>query len=141
MPQAEGGVQAWLSCSKGPVENNKVRLSPLKDSHLALKNDMNATVAWAIVTPALAAWPFISALPAFTLIGGPESVLSGIVALLLFATGFYGVAALGFFIAFASTDRARAARIRNSRGIGLKLGAYALAWTSVYFVLRFIFGV
>lgn len=101
---------------------------------------MNTTLAWAVVTPALAAWPFISTLPAFTLIGGPDGVISAVVALLLFVTGFWGVASLGIFLAFISTDKARASRIRDSRGLGLKLGAYALAWTSVYFVIRFVFG-
>ena len=112
----------------------------MQESQRNLKNDINTTLAWAVVTPALAAWPFLSTLPAFTLIGGPDGVISAGVALLLFVTGFWGVASLGIFVAFISTDKARASRIRDSKGIGLKLGVYALAWTSVYFVTRYVFG-
>lgn len=113
----------------------------MQESQRNLKNDINTTVGWAIVTPALAAWPFLSALPAFTLIGGPEGVISATVALLLFVTGFYGVAGLAVFAAIAATDKGRASRIRNSKGLGLKVGAYALVWTAVYFVLRYVIGV
>lgn len=101
---------------------------------------MNATLAWAVVTPALAAWPFLSTMPAFTLIGGADGVLSAVVALLLFVTGFWGAASLAVFVAFVSTDKARASRVMDSKGKGLKVGAYALAWTSVYFLTRYVFG-
>lgn len=112
----------------------------MQESQRNLKNDIYATLAWAVVTPALAAWPFFSALPAFTLIGGADGVISAGVALFLFVSGFWGVASLAIFIAFISTDRARASRVMDSQGKGLKIGAYALAWTSVYFVSRYVFG-
>lgn len=113
----------------------------MQDSQPTLKSDVNTIIAWAIVTPALAAWPFLSALPAFTLIGGTGDPLTAGVALLLFISGFWGVASLFAFMAFISTERARAARLFDRKGNGLKIGAYALAWTAVYFVMRFGLGV
>jgi hypothetical protein len=112
----------------------------LQDSQPTLKSDVKTTVAWAIVTPALAVWPFLSALPAFTLIGGAGDPVTAGVALLLFLSGFWGVASLFVFMAFISTERARAARIFDRRGKGLKIGTYALIWTAIYFVLRFGLG-
>jgi hypothetical protein len=112
----------------------------LQDTQPTLKSDVKTIVAWAIVTPALAAWPFLSALPAFTLIGGPGDPVTAGIALLLFVSGFWGVASLFAFMAFISTERARAARIFDRKGNGLKIGAYALAWTAVYFVVRFGLG-
>jgi len=113
----------------------------LQDSQPTLKSDVNTIIAWAIVTPALTAWPFLSALPAFTLIGGAGDSIAAKITLLLFISGFWGVASLFAFMAFVSTERARAARLFDRKGNGLKIGVYALAWTAVYFVVRFGLGV
>lgn len=113
----------------------------MQDSQPTLKSDVNTIIAWAIVMPALAAWPFLSALPAFTLIGGAGDPVTAGIALLIFLSGFWGVASLFVFMAFISTERARAARIFDRKGNGLKVGVYALAWTAVYFVMRFGLGI
>ena len=113
----------------------------MQDSQPTLKSAVKTTVAWAIVTPAIAAWPFLSALPAFTLIGGAGDPVTAGIAALMFVSGFWGVASLFAFMAFVSTERARAARIFDRKGNGLKIGVYALAWTVVYFAIRFGLGI
>ena len=58
-------------------------------SHGDLKLDVFRLLAWSICMPALACWPFLSAMPAFTLMGSGLSTLQIVVNALLLITGFW----------------------------------------------------
>ena len=70
----------------------------------------------------------------FTLIGGAGDAVTAGIALLLFISGFWGVASLFVFVAFISTERARATLTFDRKGKGFKIGANALVWTAVCLV-------
>jgi hypothetical protein len=86
---------------------------------------------WALCLPALAFWPFLSAMPAFSLAG--EDSLQVIVPNLLFlVTGFWGT--LGACVIYKLiTGRMMAAGYAvTRRSLGLWLGAQATLWTVAY---------
>ena len=86
---------------------------------------------WAIGLPALALWPFLSALPAFGIIGraNDAAVLPNI---MFFMTGFYP--AIAVVIAYRMVlGRIEEAGMKSLPQItALGLGAYAALWTVAY---------
>jgi hypothetical protein len=97
-----------------------------------LKQDVTSIFGWAIVTPALAFWPFVSAAPAFTLWAGAGGAWDATLQLIFLATGFWG--AFGVFL-FAEYARNRTMKLMPSgyrNGYGLMIGAYATVWTVAY---------
>ena len=98
-------------------------------SETAVKSEMRDVVLWAVFLPALAIWPFLSAMPLFTLLGGPPDALVTSINVILLCTGFWPVAALGLaYLALRSS--ANEMQFRP----GLWLGGYATVWTGLYLV-------
>jgi hypothetical protein len=91
--------------------------------------------AWALSLPALAFWPFLSAMPAFSLVGeGRPGVVAANLAFLL--TGFWP-ALIAAVVYAAAAGRARMAGLDiRKRSIGLALGLYATLWTAAYGVYK-----
>ncbi|MGP9820954.1 hypothetical protein ACTZWW_13140 [Salinarimonas sp. NSM] len=95
-------------------------------------SDFNAQLATIALTPILALWPFLSTLPLFGLIAGPESIGWGVMQLFLLLTGFWGV--FGGWLALRFVTPATVPARPQGLPTGtrrLMLGAYATAWTIV----------
>lgn len=101
------------------------RTSPLARI-AADRHSYETLVAWCILGPVLAMWPFVSALPVFGLIA-PVSLGQATIDLLLLATGFWPLfgAWVVARIAWAGGPRSP---IRYDHTRSLKVGVYALAW-------------
>jgi hypothetical protein len=86
---------------------------------------------WALSLPALAFWPFLSAMPAFSIVGeGRPGVIAANLAFLL--TGFWP-ALIAAIVHAVAAGRARMAGLDvRKRSIGLALGLYAMLWTAAY---------
>ena len=92
---------------------------------------------WSVCLPALAIWPFISALPAISLVG--EARLDVILANVLFLiTGFW--AALVAVIMYrVVSGRMRMAGFELKRHFtGLSMGAYAVVWLGLYWTYKLL---
>ena len=88
--------------------------------------------------PALACWPFLSAVPAFKIFAD-EATASGIALQLIFlATGFWSVFALYLGAEFVRHRTVKLFPIRNGNGNGLLLGAYATVWTIAYALVLYV---
>ena len=99
------------------------------------KLDIPHILAWAIVLPVLSAWPFLSAMPLFTLIGGNLSPLALSINLVLLLFGFWPLAAAYAAYAFLRADGSATPRPRIVADRGLLLGGYAALWTSLYLIV------
>lgn len=103
-----------------------------------LRRDVLRITAWTAVFPALALWPFLSALPAFTLFEGAASNLAVTVQVVLFVAGFWGVGALALVFWFLLSDAERTRRSANRSQKGLIVGCYATLWTALYMIATFV---
>jgi hypothetical protein len=68
-----------------------------------LNKDMPQLIAWIVVVPVLAVWPFLSAFPVFTLIGSSSLSLSTWLNVGFSLTGFWSLAG-GFWFMRWLTD-------------------------------------
>jgi hypothetical protein len=112
-----------------------MRQKAMRPENKKLRADIYTTGAWVICMPALAFWPFISAMPAFSLVG--ETNVSVIVPNALFLlTGFW--AALGAIVVYVFVVR----RMRTTgmeikqHFTGLSMGVYATAWLIAYGIYK-----
>ncbi len=80
-------------------------------------------------------WPFLSALPAFSLFSPALNISAIVLNLILLATGFWPLV-LGF-IAYKSllTNEGRERQKIPSGESGLRVGYYATGWTVIYIFL------
>lgn len=102
----------------------------------SLKPDILRAAAWSIALPVLCVWPFLSAMPAFTLVGGGLSTLAISINVVMLATGFWPLLATGIFFAFVRTGGPLEIRARIKE-LGLLLGLYAAVWTALYLIIVF----
>ena len=100
-----------------------------------LRRDVLRITAWTVVFPALALWPILSALPAFSLLTGTGGSLSAAAHVMLFLSGFWGVATLAGLYWFLLSEAERVRRSANRSQKGLIIGAYATLWTAVYMIV------
>ena len=103
-------------------------------ANVDLKSDVYRSLAWSIVLPTLVVWPFLSAMPAISLLGGGLTVPQISINVLLLLTGFWSIfgAYLAAIYAQGNTTRAEHQPTNNR---SLLLGAYALAWTALYLIV------
>jgi hypothetical protein len=99
-----------------------------------LKSDVTRILAWSVFLPALVVWPFLSAMPAITLFGGGLTVAQISINVLLLLTGFWSIFGAYLAAIYARGNTARAEHRPNTKR-GLLLGAYALAWTTLYLIV------
>lgn len=102
----------------------------------SLKSDIIRIMAWSVALPALCAWPFLSAMPAFTLVGGGLSTLAVSINIVMLVTGFWPLLAAAIVFAFLRTGPQIEIRARFKER-GLLLGAYATVWTALYVIVAF----
>lgn len=88
-------------------------------------------IAWVIVLPFLAAWPFVSAFPALGLIGRPAFDLATSLNVVFLLTGFWALFSVLLMILWVTRGRVQSA-CRYDRG--LLIGGYSLLWTSLYII-------
>lgn len=100
------------------------------------KPDILRIVAWSVALPVLCVWPFLSAMPAFTLVGGGLSPLAISINVVMLATGFWPLLAAGIVVAVLRTGEPLEIRA-GFRERGLLLGAYAAVWTALYVIVAF----
>jgi hypothetical protein len=100
-----------------------------------LRRDILRITAWTAVFPALALWPILSALPAFSLLAGTGGSMSAAAQALLLITGFWGVATLAGLYWFLLSETERVRRSANRSQKGLIIGGYATLWTGVYMIV------
>jgi hypothetical protein len=100
-----------------------------------LRRDVLRITAWTVVLPALAVWPILSALPAFSLLSGSGGSLAAAAHVVLFLTGFWGVATAAglFWLLLSKTERVRRSANRSQKG--LIIGGYATLWTAAYMIV------
>jgi hypothetical protein len=102
----------------------------------SLKPDIRHIVAWSVALPILGAWPFLSAMPAFTLMGGDLSSLAISINVLMFLTGFWPLIAGWAALAILRTEVPLQAGVRIKER-GLLIGIYAALWTAIYLIVVF----
>lgn len=101
-----------------------------------LKTDIGRILAWSLFLPVLCAWPFLSAMPLFSLWGGGHSVLSFSINAVMLLFGFWPLLALYLASLFLRVEGAgMLGGTRSERG--LWLGAYATVWTGLYLIIAF----
>ncbi len=108
----------------------------MTDATSPLKTDISRILAWSLFLPILCAWPFLSAMPLFTLFGGGLSVLDFSINVVMLLFGFWPVMALyGAFVLLRVEGVGSPRSTRGGRG--LFLGGYATVWTGLYLVIAF----
>lgn len=101
-----------------------------------LKTEIGRILAWSLALPVLCAWPFLSAMPLFSLWGGGHSVLSFSIDAVMLLFGFWPVVALLCVGALLRVEGGQP--LGGTRGErGLWLGAYATVWTGLYLIVSF----
>lgn len=95
-------------------------------------NDLTRAMWWTVMIPFVGLWPFLSALPAFTLIGGNASFDSAWVNTLLLATGFWGVVPLLTLLWFMLPDARRPHAREGLRKRPTSIAVYIVVWTGLY---------
>lgn len=90
------------------------------------RHSFETLVAWCVLGPVLAMWPFVSALPVFGLIA-PVSLGQAILDLVLLSTGFWPLLSL-WIVARLAWAGGLKNPIRYDHTLALKVGAYALVW-------------
>ena len=103
-------------------------------ANVDLKSDVYRILAWSVVLPALVMWPFLSAMPAITLFGGGLTVTELAINLVLLLTGFWSISGAYIAATFARNNTTREAH-QPTKNRSLLLGAYALAWTTLYLIV------
>ncbi len=102
----------------------------------SLKPDVLRIMAWSVALPVLGVWPFLSAMPAFTLIGGGLSTLAISINIVMLLTGFWPLLAALIGFAFVRTGASLETRALFKER-GLLLGVYAGVWTALYVIVAF----
>jgi hypothetical protein len=100
------------------------------------KTDITRIIAWSVVLPILSIWPFVSAMPLFTLFGGGLSTLVLSINAVLLLSGFWPLAAAYAGYAFLRTGMPTDQRAPAGQR-GLLLGGYATVWTGLYLIVAF----
>jgi hypothetical protein len=103
----------------------------MSDRTAKLRQQVLDTGKWAVCLPALAFWPFVSILPAFSLVG--ETRLAVLVPNAVFLlTGFWTIlVAVVVYCSVISSMKAADLPIRQ-RLTGLSMAAYATLWMAAY---------
>jgi hypothetical protein len=109
-----------------------------------LRQDVRSIMAWGAFGPALATWPFVSALPVVSLLAGPNTANHITTQVVLLATGFWG-AGIGAAMLWTKLNLQQPSGLQVSppatlsQGLGLPLAAYATVWTAIYgFVMYYL---
>lgn len=102
----------------------------------SLKPDVLRIMAWSVALPVLGVWPFLSAMPAFTLIGGGLSTLAISINIVMLMTGSWPLLAALIGFAFVRTGAPLETRALIKER-GLLLGVYASVWTALYVIVAF----
>jgi hypothetical protein len=108
----------------------------MPDMTSPLKTEIGRILAWSLFLPVLCAWPFLSAMPLFSLWGGGHSVLFFSIEAVMLLFGFWPLLALlgvGAVLRVEGTQRLGGTRSER----GLWLGAYATLWTGLYLIVAF----
>jgi hypothetical protein len=99
---------------------------------------LSRVALWSILTPFVGLWPFLSAMPAFTLFGGDVGVASATANVLLLMTGFWVVVPLAVVAWYAMPPKARLdIRARPTRGWA-PFALYIPVWTALYTTLAML---
>ena len=108
----------------------------MTEQQIGRRSEGYQLLAWSVFLPPLIVWPFLSAFPAFTLLGGSLSTVVIAVNIILLGTGFWALAAAWIAFRVLSTPAARGIlRAGPSGGRGLWIGGYAAAWTTLYAIV------
>lgn len=99
-----------------------------------LRNDILKIIAWSVIFPALAFWPFLSAFPALAIWEGAAGNLEMVIQAVLFVTSFWSVAAIAIICWLLLSDGARSRFSSSRKKAGLIIGCYANLWTAVYLI-------
>ena len=94
-----------------------------------LKTEMPHLVASILVLPFLAAWPFLSALPVFSLVGRSDFDVSAVLNIVFLLTGFWAIAGGFWIMSWLTAGRLGSAKGRNRM---IVIGGYAALWTVLY---------
>jgi hypothetical protein len=106
----------------------------MPSANVDLKSDVYRILAWSVFLPALVVWPFLSAMPAITLLGGGLTVPELSINVVLLLTGFWSISGAYLAAIYARNNTAHEEH-RPTDKRGLLLGAYALAWTALYLIV------
>lgn len=108
----------------------------MPETNSTIKHDVARIIAWSAALPILSIWPFLSAMPLFTLFGDSLSTLALSINIVLLLSGFWPLAAA--YAAYAFLRIGTPARQRAPAGErGLLLGGYATVWTLLYLIVAF----
>jgi hypothetical protein len=88
-------------------------------------------LAWIFFFPFFAAWPFLSALPAFGLIGASAFNLSTSLDVIFLLTGFWSAVGVSCLVFWLTNGKVRPSYRPHK---SLFVGAYVAAWTGLYII-------
>lgn len=94
-----------------------------------LKTEMPRLVASIVIVPFLAAWPFLSAFPVFSLVGRTGIDFSMSLNVFFLVTGFWSLAGGLWIASWMTNGRVQTAKSPNTM---LLIGGYAAVWTGLY---------
>lgn len=101
-----------------------------------IKPDIIRIIAWSVALPIVSIWPFLSAMPLFTLFGDSLSTLALSINIVLLLSGFWPLAGAYAAYAFLRIDAPTRQRVPAGER-GLLLGGYATVWTGLYLIVAF----
>ncbi len=97
-----------------------------------LREQVYQVGGWSIGMPFLAFWPFLSALPAFSLLGGDLTLTRMIGNVALLGSGFWAFAGAYIVYRIVRGSGQTGDQVAITRERGLWLAAYATVWTIAY---------
>ena len=90
---------------------------------------------WSVLTPLVGLWPFLSAMPLFTLLGGNVTPVTASLNVLAFVTGFWVALPVAIFLWFMLSDEGKSAYRIKKRSYLLPITVYIIVWTIGYMLL------
>jgi len=97
--------------------------------------ELKTIALWSILVPLIGLWPFLSAMPIFTLMGGNVTLVTGSLNVLALITGFWAVFPLGLVLWFTLSADGKAAYRSNKSSLLTPITLYVLIWTVGYMLL------
>lgn len=97
--------------------------------------ELKTIALWTVLVPFVGLWPFLSAMPIFTLMGGNVTLVTGSLNVMALITGFWSAFPLAIALWFMLSADGKAAFRRKKTSWLTPITLYVLIWTVGYMLL------